>query len=147
MAAGEDQPQAVVRELIVPTLRIVRRAERLQALEDGPLLEQRALAAQAIDRLVAGDAGDPGAGVVRRAVARPALEGHHERLLHRLLGEVEVAQHADQRRDRPSRLVPEQAVDDGDRIGRGLAGPGRRAAGRSYEASAFASAGSKPNSL
>ena len=51
-------------------------------------------------------------GIVRYAVDRPALERDDERLLHRLLGGVEVAEDADQGRDRPSRLVPEQAVDD-----------------------------------
>ena len=42
----------------------------------------------------------------------PALERDDERLLDRLLGEVEVAEDADQGGDRPPRLVPEQAVDD-----------------------------------
>jgi hypothetical protein len=36
-----------------------------------------------------------------------------ERLLHRVLGEIEIAQDPDQGRDRPTLLVPEQAVDDG----------------------------------
>jgi hypothetical protein len=45
-------------------------------------------------------------------VGWPALECGHERLLDSLLREVEVAEDADQTRDRPSRLVPEQAVDD-----------------------------------
>jgi hypothetical protein len=40
------------------------------------------------------------------------LERDHERLLDRLLGEVEVAEDADQGGDRPSRLAPEQAIDD-----------------------------------
>ena len=91
---------------------LLRRAQTLERLELGALGLQRALAAQAVDRLVARDPRDPGAGVVRDAVARPALERDDERLLHRLLGGVEVAEDADQGRDRPSRLVPEQAVDD-----------------------------------
>ena len=37
--------------------------------------------------------------------------GDHERVLDGLLGEVEVAQDPDQGRDRPARLLPEQAVD------------------------------------
>jgi hypothetical protein len=32
--------------------------------------------------------------------------------LHGLLGKVEVAEDADQRGDRPSRLAPEQAIDN-----------------------------------
>jgi hypothetical protein len=45
-------------------------------------------------------------------VSRPALQGHGEGVLDRLLGQVEVAQHPDERRDRPPRLLTEQAVDD-----------------------------------
>ena len=90
----------------------VRSAETLERLELGALGLQRALAAQAVDRLVAGDPRDPRARVVRDAVAGPALERDDERLLDRLLGRVEVAEDADQGSDRPSRLVPEQAVDD-----------------------------------
>ena len=44
--------------------------------------------------------------------ARPALQRGHERLLDRLLGGVEVAERPDQGRDRPSRLLSEQAIDD-----------------------------------
>ena len=40
------------------------------------------------------------------------LERDDEGLLDRLLGGVDVAEDADQARDRPSRLVPEQAVDE-----------------------------------
>ena len=36
---------------------------------------------------------------------------HRERLLHRLLGQVEIAEEADQGGHRPSRLTPEQAVE------------------------------------
>src|SRR5205814_2316911 len=81
VAAGEDQAQAVVGELIVRTLRSSLGLERFEALEDGPFLQQRALAAETIDRLVAGYSGDPRARVVRGPVARPALEGDDERLV------------------------------------------------------------------
>ena len=43
---------------------------------------------------------------------RPHLERRDERLLDGLLGEVEVAEDADERRDRPARFLAEQAVDD-----------------------------------
>ena len=45
-------------------------------------------------------------------VAGPALQRDDEGLLHGLLGEVEVAGQPDERRDRPSALFAEQAVDD-----------------------------------
>ncbi len=51
-------------------------------------------------------------GLCRDAAVGPDLECGDERVLHRLLGEVEVAEDADERRDRPSLLLAEQAVDD-----------------------------------
>jgi hypothetical protein len=48
----------------------------------------------------------------RRPGCPAALEGDHERLLHHLLGEVELAENADQGRDRPTRFLAEQAADD-----------------------------------
>ena len=112
VAAGEDQPQAVVGELVGVTARSSPSARAARARPASSVFASSvALAAQAVDRAVAGDARDPGAGIVRHAVARPALEGDDEGVLDRLLGEVEVAEDADQGRDRPSRLAPEQAVE------------------------------------
>ena len=66
---------------------------------------------------------------------RGNLTGDEERLLDRLLGEVDVAQRAGEGRDRPPRLAAEQAVDDGGGVGQpGLSRrpgrPRRRRAGR-----------------
>ena len=44
--------------------------------------------------------------------SRPALERDQERVLHRLLGAVEVAEDAGEDGDRLPRLAPEQAVDE-----------------------------------
>ena len=86
--------------------------QRLELLQDRPLLAQGLFAAQPVDRLVPRDAGDPGARVRRYAISRPPLEGDDERVLNGLLGPVEVAQNANEGGDRPSRLVPEQTVDN-----------------------------------
>ena len=99
VAAGEEQPQAIVGQGCVD--RVVR-LSRHQPLQLFQLVLVAALAAQAIDRPVASRADDPGAGVVRQPVARPALECDYERLLDRFLGEVEVAEDADQGRHRPA---------------------------------------------
>jgi hypothetical protein len=143
MAGREDQAQHVVGGRV---LRLasgphwlafgLARLDSSQTLHDRLLLDEGPFPPQPVDRAVARNPGDPGARVVRQPVRRPALERDDERLLDRLLGEVEVAENADQRRDRPSRLTPEQAVDDSSLIG----GP------RDYEAaSTLPSAGSKPN--
>ena len=55
----------------------------------------------------------PGAGVAGDAVARPALGGDRKRLLRGFLGEVEVAEEADQRSEDTAPLVPEDLLEDG----------------------------------
>ena len=59
----------------------------------------------------------PGLAGTPRAGQR--LQRGDERVLDGLLGEVEVAEHADQRRDRPALLLAEEAVDDGVGVGPG----------------------------
>jgi hypothetical protein len=52
---------------------------------------------QEIDGLVPGGADEPCARVAGRAVGGPPLERGRERLLHHLLGEIEIAEEADER--------------------------------------------------
>ena len=123
--AVKIEPQAVVR--IGPRrIRLVRvafargRIFRASLLSGHRLLHpaqqlelpsQVLLAPEAIDRAISAHADDPGGRIGRHPLARPALEGDRERLLHRILGEVEVAEDADQGRDRAPGLPPEQRAD------------------------------------
>ena len=68
-----------------------------------------ALATQMVERLVAGGGHQPGAGAVGGAIARPAFEGGRQRLLNRVLGEVDVAEEPGQGRDDASGLVAKDA--------------------------------------
>ena len=54
---------------------------------------------------------------IRHALPRPCFERPDERFLDGLLGEVEVAQDANERRDRPPGFLAEQAVDELVRLG------------------------------
>jgi hypothetical protein len=74
---------------------------------------ERATAAKPVDRAVPCRGHDPGAGVRRDAVPRPALRCDRECLLGGVLGEVEVAERADQDRDGAPELLPERL---GDRV-------------------------------
>ena len=114
MAAGEDQAQAVVLHLRLGLrLELLGSGRERLELRQGLFLDLKDLVApQPVNRLVAGDPRDPCAGIVGDTIGRPALESDDESLLDRFSGKVEVAQDADQTGDRPSRLVPEQAVDD-----------------------------------
>ena len=82
-------------------------------LEQACLLGEHPVAAQAVDRAVAGRDGQPGAGIGRGAVARPALGGGRERLLRRFLGEVDVTQEADQVGEDAPPLVAEDLLEQG----------------------------------
>ena len=88
------------------------RLDRRSRAELIGLLAQPPAAAQPVDRPVARGRRDPRPGVGGHAAVRPGLERGDERVLDGLLGEVEVAEDADQRRDRPALLLAEQAVDD-----------------------------------
>ena len=107
MAAGEDQLQPLVgkRRLLHLVL------HGLGHFEQACLLGERAVAAQAVDRAVAGRDRQPGARIRRRAVARPALGGDRERLLSGFLGEIEVAEEADQAGEDAAPLVAEDLLE------------------------------------
>ena len=115
MAAGEDEPEPVIGERAGLIAGWVAAALGLQGGELGDgllLLGEPAVPAEPVDGSVASGHREPGAGIGRLPVAGPALQRHDERFLDGLLGEVEVAGQPDERRDRPSALFAEQAVDD-----------------------------------
>jgi hypothetical protein len=110
MAAGEDQPQALVGHARDHG-RLRVRVGRHERRELGDAGLQRAPAPQPVDRAVARDGDHPRGGIARDAGLRPARERRRKRVLDRLLGDVPVADGADQGRDRPPELLAEQALD------------------------------------
>ena len=115
VAAREDQRQPLVGDRGHVVVLVVVGRERgepgellLLGLEGPP-------AAEPVDRAVPRGRDDPGAGVRRDAVAGPALGRDRERLLDGVLGEVEVAERADQDRDGAPELLLECL---GDRVRR-----------------------------
>jgi hypothetical protein len=108
MAAGEDELQALVGDggLVHGVL------DGFGRVEQTDLRGERAIAANAVDSPVASGGQQPRARVGGRAVARPALRSRRERLLSGLLGEVEVAEEADQGREDTSPLVAERLLED-----------------------------------
>ena len=92
VTASEDELQALVRKR-----RIVHGHLSTIACDEQPRLGgQSPVAADAIRRLVPSRRHQPGARVAGDAVARPSLGGDGERLLRGFLGEVKVAEEADQ---------------------------------------------------
>ena len=69
------------------------------------------LAAEVIDGSIAGGRRDPAARVRRQAVDGPLPQGEGEGLLDRVLGEVDVAEDADQGGHRPTGLLAEDPAD------------------------------------
>src|SRR3954464_4941798 len=69
------------------------------------------LAAEPVDGAVPRGGGEPAAGVGRYAGLRPLLQCDHERLARRLLGDVDVAEAADERGDQAAVLLAEDPLD------------------------------------
>nr|QPG01998.1 hypothetical protein WM98B_00145 [Acinetobacter nosocomialis] len=102
MAAGEDQPQAVILDAVVVGL---------FARQVGPVIEvvneiEPCPPSQAVDRLEAAGRHQPGARIGRHTLSRPLLERDTKGIVQRLLREIEVAEQANQRREQPARLGP-----------------------------------------
>ena len=108
MAAGEDQLQSLVGKRRLPD----RVIHGLGRFEQAPLRRQRAVTTYPVDRPVAAGGDEPGARVVRRSVARPPLGGRREGLRGGFLGELEVAEEADQGGENPPPLVAEDLLED-----------------------------------
>ena len=145
VAAREDELEPLVREG-----RVVHRVlHRLGDLEQPRLLGVGAFAAEAVDGAVARRRHQPGAGARGHALARPALRRDRERLLRGLLGEVEVAEEADEGREDAPPLVAEGLFEARDHapIGRTSTAPPMLAAGilaASSMAASRSSASRKP---
>ena len=107
MAAGEDQLQPLVGKGSL--LHLVLHG--LGHVEQAFLCGERPIASEAVDRAVAGGDRQPGAWVGRRPVPGPALGRDRERLLRRFLGEIDVAEKADQAGEDAAPLVPKDLLE------------------------------------
>ena len=135
MAAREEQFEPLVGKgrLVHGVLRC------LAHLEQAGLRRQRAIAANAIDGPVARGRHEPGARVGGDSVPGPALRRDRERLLRGFLGEIEIAEEADQGSEDVAPLVAEDPIEVRHHswMGRTSTAPPMRAAGiRAASASA-----------
>ena len=106
MAAGEDQLEPLVLDHRV--VKFVHR--RFWHVQLPGLFGERPVAADPVDRAVARGDRQPSAGICGNPVAGPPLCGDRERLLGGLLGEVEIAEEADQGGKYAAPLVAEDVV-------------------------------------
>ena len=106
VAAGEDQREPLVGQGVHVVL-----LGRLGPREQLGLSLERPGAADPVDRRIPRDGLDPGPRPSRDPAPGPRLEGLCERVLHRVLGELEVAEDADQGREDAAPLVPEDALE------------------------------------
>src|SRR5262245_2073355 len=143
MTAGEDQLEPLIRKR--PVVHLVLLSDR--QVEQPRLLDEGAVAADAVERTVPGRGRQPCARVVRHTLPRPALRRDRERLLRRVLREVEVAAPTDQGREDAAPPVAEDVFERGYRsmIGRTSTAPPRRAAGMRWASAVAASRSSASN--
>src|SRR5262249_22605442 len=108
-----------------------------------------AIAPDSVDGPVPCRGHEPGAWVGGRPISGPALGGDRERLLGGFLGELEVAEEADQRGEDAAPFVAEYLLDgryrDASRMGRTSTAPPMRAAGMRDASSIAASRSSASN--
>ena len=109
-SAGWQHGEHELEPLVGERRRVHRDPPALGALEQVGLRGERAIAPDAVDRPVPCGRHQPGARVGGYAVARPTLRGDRERLLRGFLGEVEVAEEADQGREDAPPLVAEDVA-------------------------------------
>src|SRR5204862_4848041 len=113
VAAGEDETETVVlhgSRFLGDVGGVAFRCEHGHLAEE---FLSASLAAQAVDGSIASSGRDPAAWVWWQAVACPCAQGDGERLLYCLLGEVDVAEGADQGGDRSAGLLAEDPADLG----------------------------------
>ena len=117
MAAGEDQAQPVVDDhapvVVHRRLLLVLGLEGHQLGQPLGAVGHRPVPAQAIDRAPPRGGRDPCPRIGRDAVAPPHRDRGLERVLHRVLGQLEVAGLPDQRGQHDRPFVAERARDRG----------------------------------
>src|SRR5579864_4582166 len=128
MAAREDELQALVGEVC----RVHGCVIGVAGFEQAGFRGQDPLAADAIRRSVPSRGHQPGARVVRNTRLWPAFGSNKEGLLRGLLGEVEVAEKADQGGQNAAPFLAEDVIERGYQYtseGRISTAPPKRAAG------------------
>ena len=113
IAAREHQPQLVVGDGVLARDAFRFRGGRLQGQHQlGGEVVEMDLPPEQVDGPVSRRAHEPGCRVLRRAPELPGLERANERVLHRILGERQVAhaEDADQGRHHPARLATEEVA-------------------------------------
>ena len=124
VTAGEDQAQAIVGDRALLGLRaVLLGVESCQLGQARRAVRGRALAPQPVDRLAARGDRDPGTGVGRHAVAWPRRDRGRKGILDRVLGELEVADVADQCGEDRGAFLTERALDGGGRVAVGRRRP------------------------
>ena len=121
MTAREDKAKPVVGEAAVaPEAHVILLPSSVDegGLDLGELQRLASGPTDPVKRPVARRRGDPCPGVARDAIPRPGLERGHERVGKRLLGQVEVAQDADERGQNAAGFITEGPLDVlADRVG------------------------------
>jgi hypothetical protein len=110
MAAHEDHLESLVRDDCL--VHVDLQVRSFWHIEQADLLRQRAVAPDAVDRVVARRPHQPRTWVGRRTVARPARSCHRKGLLGGFLGEVDVAEEADQAGEDTAPLVAEDLLEN-----------------------------------
>ncbi len=125
MTRDEHQPQQVVADVVIDGgdevgLDLVAARVEFGAQLDVFLLDAF-VAAEVVEGAVFGDLHQPRAGVARHAFGRPLFERRDQRVVREILGEADVADHADESGDQAGRFDAPDRVDGALDVGAGAA--------------------------
>jgi hypothetical protein len=99
VAAGENQLEPVVRQFVVGADHVSGFAAVQRARDLGLQRVESGAAAQCVDGPETPGRDQPRARIRRETLIWPAAQRGVERVLHRILGEIEIAQQSDERRE------------------------------------------------
>src|SRR5579863_389170 len=113
MTARKDQPQPLVRQRTRPFNLFTVAAALCHPDQLLAAIVEASLLAYSIDRLVARDADNPRARILRQPVAMPLLDRARESLLRRIFRQIEISEHANERRKYSPELLAIKSFDPG----------------------------------
>src|SRR5579862_6689197 len=97
MTAGENQPQAIVGNLVFVAIGLGDFMNESRSRIRGELFLVASLAPDTVDGLVLGGLDNPGAGDIGDAGSGPLVHGGRKSFLRALFGQIEVADEPNQR--------------------------------------------------
>jgi hypothetical protein len=111
VATGEEEFKTLIRDRVIQMKLEIGGLRLFSQLDFPEQPSDTLLSTQAINGFVLGDGHQPAGRVDRQTISSPAVNGSGERLLERVLGEIEVPETADQRGEQSTPVILEDLLE------------------------------------